>query len=241
MKLSAILEPLIAAGVPGDVILATVRAFEDQREDALERRRESDRNRQSAKRSRDVTGQSRDSRDSSTVTHGHELAPDHARVEDNLLPKKISGQEEKQDISPEAAKAAPVAFELPCVSGEPFPVYDADIAEWASSFPAVDIRQQLAAARSWLIANPTRRKTRRGMRKFIVAWLDRRQNAGGQPPARAGPAPQPRQDFNSILDTLQGKNGHDAYPGPTIDGGIDGTNRGRAANLVQLNAFPARR
>lgn len=163
------------------------------------------------------------------------------RVEDNLLPKKISGQEEKQDISPEAAKAAPVAFELPCVSGEPFPVYDADIAEWANAFPAVDIRQQLAAMRSWLIANPTKRKTRRGMRKFIVSWLDRRQNAGGQPPARAGPAPQPRQAFNDILDSLQGKPPHDAHPGPTIDGGINRADSGGAANLVQLYAVPTRR
>lgn len=55
MKLSAILAPLIAAGVSGDVILATVKAFEDQQSDALERRRESDRKRQNEKRSRDVT------------------------------------------------------------------------------------------------------------------------------------------------------------------------------------------
>lgn len=55
MKLSAILVPLIAAGVSGDVILATVKAFEDQQSDALERRRESDRKRQSEKRSRDIT------------------------------------------------------------------------------------------------------------------------------------------------------------------------------------------
>lgn len=32
MKLSAILEPMIAAGVPGDVILATVKAFEEQQD-----------------------------------------------------------------------------------------------------------------------------------------------------------------------------------------------------------------
>lgn len=59
MKLSAILSPLIAAGVSGDIILATVKAFEEQQNDALERRRESDRMRQDRKRqgdkSRDVT------------------------------------------------------------------------------------------------------------------------------------------------------------------------------------------
>lgn len=97
--------------------------------------------------------------------------------------------------SPEAAKAAPVAssptaIELPCVSGEPFPISEADVAEWRAAFPAVDIRQQLSAARQWLIANPTRGKTKRGMRKFVVSWLDRRQNdAGRNAPPRQSTSP----------------------------------------------------
>lgn len=64
MKLSAILAPLLAAGVPGDVILATVRAFEEEQADALEKRRQSDRERQARHRnnvmSRDVTVTERD-------------------------------------------------------------------------------------------------------------------------------------------------------------------------------------
>lgn len=52
MKLSAILAPLIAANVPGHVILETVKAFEDQQADALEKRRESDRKSTAIRRSR---------------------------------------------------------------------------------------------------------------------------------------------------------------------------------------------
>jgi hypothetical protein len=58
MKLSAILAPLVAAKVPHEVILETVRAYEAQQEDALERRRANDRERQQRRRhvtSRDVT------------------------------------------------------------------------------------------------------------------------------------------------------------------------------------------
>jgi hypothetical protein len=40
VKLSAILAPLIAAGVPGEVILATVKAFEDQQTDSAEKGKE---------------------------------------------------------------------------------------------------------------------------------------------------------------------------------------------------------
>lgn len=65
MKLSALLEPMVARGVSGDVILEMVKAFEAEQGDALERRRATDRERQASKRHRDV---SRDSRDSSTVT-----------------------------------------------------------------------------------------------------------------------------------------------------------------------------
>jgi hypothetical protein len=90
--------------------------------------------------------------------------------------------------SPEAEKSAPVA-DLPCVSGEPYPVFETDIAEWQASFPAVNVRQQLGAMRSWLIANPTRRKTKRGMRRFVVTWLDRKQNEGGPAVVRSQSPP----------------------------------------------------
>jgi len=116
-------------------------------------------------------------------------------------PQMEDGGGSKEDVgsdeptSPEPGKPAPVVsppivIELPCVSGEPYPVTEADVAEWGEAFPAVDVRQQLAAMRQWLVANPTRRKTRRGMRKFVVSWLDRRQNAGGtHAPRQTDPPP----------------------------------------------------
>lgn len=94
MKLSAILAPLIAAGVSGDVILATVKAFEEQQSDALERRRANDRERQERRRhvkSRDVTV---------TVSSCEGVT----RGEDNLLPKKISGEDKKTNTTAPAAR-----------------------------------------------------------------------------------------------------------------------------------------
>ena len=88
--------------------------------------------------------------------------------------------------SSEPEKSAPSAVvNLPTVSDGEVPIFEADVAEWREAFPAVDVRQQLAVMRSWLLANPTKRKTKRGMRKFVVSWLDRRQNDGR-------PAPMPR-------------------------------------------------
>lgn len=80
MKLSAILEPLVAAGVDAATILLAVKAWEGQQADALEQRRAADADRQARKRerekSRDVT-----LRHSDSLLMRDRVAP----VEDKLL------------------------------------------------------------------------------------------------------------------------------------------------------------
>lgn len=93
MKLSAILAPLVAAGIDAVSLLKAVEAWEDQQTDALERRRASDRERQERRRhvmSRDVT----------VTVSSHDASV--TRVEDNLQTKKMSGQKEKQEAAPKA-------------------------------------------------------------------------------------------------------------------------------------------
>jgi hypothetical protein len=147
-------------------------------------------------------------------------------------------------ISPEPAKAAPAAvIGLPTVSDGDYPVSESDIAEWTSAFPAVDVPQQLAVARQWLIANPTRRKTKRGMRKFIVSWLDRRQNSGPAPQRTAtGPPPYsgpPRTVGELAIHRLQTGNFRDE-PTSRGNGYLDaseprGPDEGsRSAKLIAL-------
>lgn len=123
--------------------------------------------------------------------------------------QKPEARYQKEDVvsdettSPEPGEPAPVAvIGLPTVSDGDFPIFDPDIAEWSSAFPGVDVRQQLAAMRQWLLANPTRRKTRRGMRKFVVAWLDRRQNAGPAPLPRATAPPQRERTIGDVLGEM---------------------------------------
>lgn len=61
-------------------------------------------------------------------------------------------------------------------TGEEFPIYENQIAEWGTLFPAVDVRQELRAMRAWCISNPRNRKTRTGILKFVTSWLSRSQN-----------------------------------------------------------------
>lgn len=49
---------------------------------------------------------------------------------------------------------------------------------WREAYPAVDIEQELQKMRAWLDSNPTRRKTRKGIERFINNWLAKSQDSG---------------------------------------------------------------
>ena len=63
-----------------------------------------------------------------------------------------------------------------------YPITQSQIDEWKDLYPAVDVLQQLKNMKGWLIANPTKRKTRRGILRFINSWLAREQDKGMQAP-----------------------------------------------------------
>lgn len=65
-------------------------------------------------------------------------------------------------------------------TGEEHPVYEKEIKNWEELYPAVDVRQQLRSMKGWLLANPAKRKTKRGINRFINSWLSKRQDRGGR-------------------------------------------------------------
>lgn len=54
-----------------------------------------------------------------------------------------------------------------------------DVDEWKSLYPAVDVMQELRKMKGWCDSNPARRKTRRGIKRFINTWLAKEQDKGG--------------------------------------------------------------
>lgn len=61
--------------------------------------------------------------------------------------------------------------------------YDAPlekVALWKGTYPAVDVEQELRKMAAWSDANPMKRKTRRGIVRFINSWLSREQDRGGR-------------------------------------------------------------
>ena len=63
---------------------------------------------------------------------------------------------------------------------------DTDLIAWAKAYPAVDVFQEIRAMESWLDANPKKRKTAAGIKRFVNSWLSRSQDRGGSSPAVIG-------------------------------------------------------
>lgn len=77
-----------------------------------------------------------------------------------------------------AAKPPPV-ITIPLVGNAEFDVTEAMVSEWKRLYPAVDVAQTLRDIRGWNLANPTRRKTQRGVMQHITGWMAKQQNRGG--------------------------------------------------------------
>lgn len=65
---------------------------------------------------------------------------------------------------------------MTCRKGEQWQVPEHKIAEWEESYPDVDVRLTLLGIKQWLKDNPSKRKTARGMTRFIGAWMMREQD-----------------------------------------------------------------
>ena len=97
--------------------------------------------------------------------------------------KEIKLKETSVCAESEKSSSAPPVITLPLNDGTEYPVSQEQRQEWAGLYPAVDVIQQLRGMRGWLLANPSKRKTRRGILKFINGWLSAEQDRGGPSPA----------------------------------------------------------
>lgn len=132
--------------------------------------------------------------------------------------KCLSGDEKHQDhdqdynqdqddiiVSCPESSSEPPVIALPLNDGTEYPVTESDVDGWNASYPAVDVMQQLRNMREWLLSNPTRRKTKTGIRRFVTTWLAREQDRGGtrgQPAARSGTTERQGITRNDDIDAL---------------------------------------
>lgn len=98
----------------------------------------------------------------------------------NMIMNMNSSKKESNDsfCSEPQGDSEPPVITLPLNDGSEYPISQEQCQEWAGLYPAVDVIQQLRNMRGWLDSNPSRRKTRKGVLRFITGWLSREQDRG---------------------------------------------------------------
>lgn len=89
---------------------------------------------------------------------------------------------------------------------------------WAEAYPAIDVRQEIAKAKAWLLANPKNRKS--NLERFLTNWLTKAQD-------RTPPHGQPNQD-----QFANGRGGSANRPQSAADRVRDNNARERAAEAA---------
>lgn len=91
---------------------------------------------------------------------------------------KINKSKEVVCAEPETVSAPEKLFPLLLNDGSLYGFTAGQVKEWESLYPGVDVRQALRNMQAWCKANPSRRKTKNGVMRFVTNWLASDQNSG---------------------------------------------------------------
>jgi len=129
----------------------------------------------------DVTGES--------VTGGNSNAPvtPSEVFELELLEEKISSEPSQTTDS----EPLVMAFTVVGTGPKSWSLTQDRLDAWTDAYPGVDVYAECKKARAWLDANPTKRKTAKGMAKFLNGWMARSVDSGKAAKVSSLPRPQP--------------------------------------------------
>ena len=128
----------------------------------------------------DVTQEKRDKRE-----ENRELIEGSTLVDDSSLRSSSSGAPAREetgdgDLPPAPSSDIPPVITILTDTGEQYPVTQEYVDTMQELYPAVDVQAQLRAMKAWAICNPTRRKTAKGMPRFINRWLAEEQRRAAE-------------------------------------------------------------
>ena len=118
---------------------------------------------------------------------------------EDILSGAVSAPDRKKPPKPEE----PAIISLILNDKSEWPVTQSDIDGWAELYPAVDILQELRKMRGWLDANPAKRKTKSGIRRFVNGWLAKEQDKGHPAQPSARPANVPTSGLDRLMAQIQ--------------------------------------
>ena len=135
-----------------------------------------------------------------------DLAPSPNSPGSEPVPPPLPSQasKPKPEPKPDPANIGEVVLTFPVVGNAECPEFhirQGFVDEFLADFPGVDVVEQFRAAFRWVKANPERRKTARGMRKFLHGWIERSLSRPGGPQG-VGTTGPPRQARETMAERL---------------------------------------
>lgn len=126
-----------------------------------------------------------------------ERSPD---VRGNVTIRNVRNEEKKDSCTePDKPDSVPPPVLVVPTNGKPaeWGLSPDKLAEWKASYPSVDVLAEIRKARQWVLDNPSRRKTARGMPAFLNRWLSKA-NDSGTFARRDAPPPAPGRTMQII-------------------------------------------
>lgn len=115
------------------------------------------------------------------ASHG-DLATEPAAKAERRNPRQLA--------SLGALESDAVAIYILADDGQAFEVMESYIESVKAAYPRIDVKEQLLRAGAWCAANPTKRKTPRGIPRFINSWLNAAQRDAEMRQVVASAAPK---------------------------------------------------
>lgn len=107
-------------------------------------------------------------------------------------------------LAAEAATSRQAVIYITLNDKSEYPVWETQVAEWSELYPAVDVMQELREMRAWIGANPTKRKTKSGVLRFINTWLAKEQDKGRPPQAKGIKPVRSSEEYRHENDFIKG-------------------------------------
>ncbi len=94
------------------------------------------------------------------------------------VPSRQNPHPGKGSGKPAPVDNSPAVITMPVVGGGMYPVTEDACRLFRETYPTLDIGQCIRSAKLWLVSNPSKVETPRGMPKFLAGWMERALNRG---------------------------------------------------------------
>lgn len=123
---------------------------------------------------------------------------------DPILPERKGKETISSEPSEEDSEQLLTEFAFPTVGDViTWKLSESKLAEYQASYPDLDHSKEILAAIQWCRDNPTKRKTCRGMPRFLNGWMERAQNRGHG--GTGGGNAKPKKTFQEMTGISNGQ------------------------------------